>query len=209
MRYGRILIRRSMQEESLSRWMAVIGGSSEGSSQPVASSQPPLPLHLHPPPRPAPSPPPPPPQPLQTLQTLQQSQTPSSIKAVRTRPTQRQLPKSTASHHTTLSNPPSTSQNQRTSQTTQSKRKKKEKDQTRRNQKKERTKMPPTKQELSLLINPLVPESVQHNNRVCLSFFHFILFHLFLSFFFQRKRKGKIQKRTSLSYLLPQPHHSH
>jgi len=26
--------------------------------------------------------------------------------------------------------------------------------------------MPPTKQELSLLINPLVPESVQHNNRV-------------------------------------------
>ncbi|PLB36220.1 EMC6 family protein [Aspergillus candidus] len=25
--------------------------------------------------------------------------------------------------------------------------------------------MPPTKQELSLLINPLVPESVQHNNR--------------------------------------------
>ena len=30
MRYGRILIRRSMQEEMLSRWMAVIGGSSEG-----------------------------------------------------------------------------------------------------------------------------------------------------------------------------------
>ncbi|PLB45073.1 hypothetical protein P170DRAFT_440209 [Aspergillus steynii IBT 23096] len=26
--------------------------------------------------------------------------------------------------------------------------------------------MAPTKQELSLLINPLVPESVQHNNRV-------------------------------------------
>lgn len=26
--------------------------------------------------------------------------------------------------------------------------------------------MPPTKQEISLLINPLVPESVQHNNRV-------------------------------------------
>ncbi|KAL4907351.1 hypothetical protein BDW74DRAFT_149012 [Aspergillus multicolor] len=26
--------------------------------------------------------------------------------------------------------------------------------------------MPPTNQELSLLINPLVPESVQHNNRV-------------------------------------------
>ncbi|KAL2007862.1 hypothetical protein VTN00DRAFT_7844 [Thermoascus crustaceus] len=26
--------------------------------------------------------------------------------------------------------------------------------------------MPPTQQELSLLINPLVPESVQHNNRV-------------------------------------------
>jgi hypothetical protein len=26
--------------------------------------------------------------------------------------------------------------------------------------------MAPTKQELSLLINPLVPEAVQHNNRV-------------------------------------------
>ncbi|EYE91475.1 EMC6 family protein [Aspergillus ruber CBS 135680] len=26
--------------------------------------------------------------------------------------------------------------------------------------------MPPTKQEISLLINPLVPESVQHNNRI-------------------------------------------
>jgi hypothetical protein len=26
--------------------------------------------------------------------------------------------------------------------------------------------MPPTKQEISLLINPLVPEAVQHNNRV-------------------------------------------
>ncbi|KAE8134614.1 hypothetical protein BDV38DRAFT_158522 [Aspergillus pseudotamarii] len=26
--------------------------------------------------------------------------------------------------------------------------------------------MPPTKQEISLLINPLVPENVQHNNRV-------------------------------------------
>lgn len=30
--------------------------------------------------------------------------------------------------------------------------------------------MPPTKQEISLLINPLVPESVQHNNRVRPSF---------------------------------------
>ncbi|OOF89832.1 hypothetical protein ASPCADRAFT_158022, partial [Aspergillus carbonarius ITEM 5010] len=29
--------------------------------------------------------------------------------------------------------------------------------------------MPPTKQELSLLINPLVPESVQHNNRTLTS----------------------------------------
>lgn len=29
--------------------------------------------------------------------------------------------------------------------------------------------MAPTKQELSLLINPLVPEAVQHNNRVRLS----------------------------------------
>ncbi|KAF7591935.1 hypothetical protein BBP40_000843, partial [Aspergillus hancockii] len=29
-----------------------------------------------------------------------------------------------------------------------------------------RTKMPPTKQEISLLINPLVPEAVQHNNRI-------------------------------------------
>jgi hypothetical protein len=31
---------------------------------------------------------------------------------------------------------------------------------------KNREEMPATKQELSLLINPLVPESVQHNNRV-------------------------------------------
>lgn len=29
--------------------------------------------------------------------------------------------------------------------------------------------MAPTKQELSLLINPLVPEAVQHNNRVRLT----------------------------------------
>ncbi|KAJ5224295.1 uncharacterized protein N7469_007798 [Penicillium citrinum] len=41
--------------------------------------------------------------------------------------------------------------------------------------------MAPTKQELSLLINPLVPESVQHNNRVLSSLHSLTAFLLGLS----------------------------